>query len=95
LGGNNVAIIIGHIGSDAGYTIIYPDGTVYHSPGWAEGQLEDFRAAVHVIRSASQIKAPGVAAEVLKGARAFVERELTAHVKSEPGDRVVLLVGGQ
>ncbi len=89
-----MAIIIGHIGSDAGYTILYPDGTTYHSPGWAEGQTEDFLAAVHVVRSASTIKAPGVAAEVLKGARAFIEREIEAHVKSEPGDKVVLLVGG-
>ena len=89
-----MAIIIGHIGSDAGYTIIYSDGTVFHQPGWAEGQLEDFRAAVRVVESASLIKAPGVAGEVLKGARAFIERELEAHVKSEAGDRVVLLVGG-
>ncbi len=90
-----MAIIIGKIGSDAGYTIIYPDGTVYHSPGWGEGQLDDFMSAVHVIHSASQIKAPGVAAEVLKSARAFVEKELAAHVKFDAGDRVVLLVGGQ
>lgn len=89
-----MAIIIGHIGSDAGYTIIYPDGTVYHQPGWAEGQLEDFTTAVRVIQAASGIKAPGVGAELIKGARAFVEKELEAHVKSEPGDRVVLLVDG-
>ena len=61
-----MAIIIGAIGSDAGYTIIYPDGTVYHSPGWGEGQLDDFMSAVHVIHSASQFEAPGVAAEALK-----------------------------
>jgi hypothetical protein len=90
-----VAIIIGHIGSDTGYTIIYPDGTVYHQPGWAEGQLEDFRAAVGVLHGASRIKAPGVSGEVLKSVRAFVEKELEAHVKSEPGDRIVLLVGGE
>ncbi len=89
-----MAIIIGHIGSDAGYTIIYPDGTVHHQPGWAEGLAEDFVAAVNVIRTASKIKAPGVAGEMLKGVRAFVERELEKYVKPAAGDRVVLLVGG-
>jgi hypothetical protein len=87
-----MAIIIGHIGSDAGYTIIYPDGTVYHQPGWAEGLVEDFVSAAHVVRYASRIKEPGVGAEVLKGARAFLEKQVEAHVKSNPGDRVVLIV---
>jgi hypothetical protein len=88
-------VIIGHIGTDTGYTIFNADGTVTHVPGWAEGQMEDFRAAVRVIQSASHIKTPGVAGEVIKSARAFLEKELAAHVKSEPSDRVVLLVGGQ
>jgi|HubBroStandDraft_3_1064219.scaffolds.fasta_scaffold1608056_1 hypothetical protein len=87
-----MAIIIGHIGSDAGYTILNADGTITHVPGWREGEMEDFVSAAQVVQHASRIKAPGVGAEVVKGARAFLEKQIEAHVKSNPGDRVVLIV---
>jgi hypothetical protein len=91
--GGNVIIISGYIGSDAGYTYIDSNGGIHHVGGWGTGQLEDFRAAVRVMKSASSIKAPGAAAEMLKSAQAFIEKELQAHVKSEPGERILVLVG--
>jgi len=54
--------------------------------------MEDFVSAAQVVQHASRIKAPGVGAEVVKGARAFLEKQIEAHVKSNPGDRVVLIV---
>jgi len=89
-----VAIIIGQIGSDAGYTVIGADGKVIHVPGWAEATLEDFASALRVIQSASQIKTPGIAEGIVRSARAFVENQIAAYVKAAPGDTVVLLVGG-
>ena len=89
-----MAIIIGHIGSDAGYTILNADGTITRVPGWGEGQTEDFVTALRVIQTSAGIKTPGVSTEIIKSARAFVEKQLEAHVKSQPGDHVVLIVGG-
>jgi len=80
--------------TDAGYKVLNPDGSITVYPGWLGGQTEDFLAAVHVVNGASKIKTPGVGADVLKAARAFIEKELQAHVKSGPGEHVVLLVGG-
>ncbi len=89
-----MAIIIGHIGSDAGYTIIEANGHVIHVPGWGEGGLEDFASALRVIQTASRIKTPGISEGIVRNARAFLEKELATHVKAAPGDSVVLLVGG-
>ena len=89
-----MAIVIGHIGSDGGYTVIGSDGSVHRVPGWAEQQLADFVAATQVLGAATQIRAPGVAAEMARAARGFIERQVETHIKGEAGDRTIIIIGG-
>jgi hypothetical protein len=89
-----MAIIIGHIGSDAGYTVIGADGAVHHVPGWQEAQLEEFAAAVKVLGAATRLKTPGAAREIAIAARDLIVKEAEAHIKGDAGDRTIVIVGG-
>jgi hypothetical protein len=55
-------IVVGHIGSDAGWTVIDTDtGQVTHYPGNIGGgpnSYEDLRTSVNILKSAAEIKAP-------------------------------------
>jgi hypothetical protein len=73
-------VIVGHIGSDAGWTYIDGQGNVHHVGGWAEESMADLRSAVAVMTAASNIKAPGVAEAAIKSVHALVQRELGEHL---------------
>jgi len=81
-------IVIGNIGSDAGYW--YWDGTGWHHVGgWAIEQLAEVSAALTIIRSSTQLKAPGLAEAATKVVAAFVQQQLGAHIK-EGGGAVII-----
>jgi hypothetical protein len=85
-------IILGHIGSDAGYWYIGADGKLHHVPGWNPEAMLQFDAAISVMRSATQLKAPGLAEAVVKSVLPFAQKELNTYFKGA-GEGGVLVAG--
>jgi hypothetical protein len=89
-------IIIGRIGSDAGYWYIGPDGKLHHVPGWDPEGLAELGAAVNIMREATRLKAPGLAEAAIKSVMDFTQKELASHLKQgqgSAGEGVVLVLG--
>ncbi len=84
-------IIIGNRGSDAGYWVWDGHG-FHHVGGWGVEQLAEVRAAVSIMREATQLKTPGLAEAATKTVAEFVQKQLAAHVKDiGKGGAVVVL----
>jgi len=77
-------IVIGNIGSDAGYWIF--DGHVWrHVGGWGVDRLQEVSAALSIMRDASRLKTPGLAEAAAKVVSEFLNKELQGHVKEGAG----------
>lgn len=74
-------IVLGHVGTDAGYWVIGPDGKVHHVGGWAPERLAEVNSALNIIREATQLKTPGLAEAAIKSVVGFAQKELQAHIK--------------
>jgi hypothetical protein len=72
-------IIIGSVGSDAGYWVWDGHGWK-HVGGWAIDQLAEVRNALTIMGQASQLKTPGLANTVTKSVGDLVTKELGAHL---------------
>ena len=72
-------IVIGNIGSDAGYTVI--DGTgVHHVGGWAPEQYAEVETAGRILRSAIEFKKPGLTEETIKAVVPYLQEQLSEHL---------------
>ncbi len=81
-------IVMGNIGSDAGYWIW--DGHGWrHVGGWAVEQLAEVSSALNIMREATNLKTPGLAQAAANSVSEFVTKELGQHVKE--GGSVVIL----
>jgi hypothetical protein len=87
-------IILGHIGSDAGYWLIGPDGKMHHVGGWQIEEMTDLKNAVNALRDAVQIREPGVAEAITKAIVPFVEQALTKNLKGDVAEKGIIVVGG-
>jgi len=77
-------IVIGNIGSDAGYW--YWDGHGWHHVGgWAVEQLAEVSAALNIIRQATYLKTPGLADAATKAVADFAAKQLSTHIKEAGG----------
>ena len=83
-------IIMGHIGSDAGYTYIGSDGKIHHVPGWNPEAMAEFDAAVAIMRSAAQLKTPGLSEAILKSVLPFAQKQISTYFGAS-GDSAVLV----
>ncbi len=84
-------IVIGNIGSDAGYWVWDGHGWK-HVGGWGVDQLAEVSAALNIMREATRLKTPGLAAAATKTVSEFVEKQLGAHIKEGGG---VVIIAGQ
>jgi len=91
-GKTEMIIILGRIGSDAGYWYIGADGKVHHVPGWNPEAMAEFDAAIAVMKSAAQLKSPGLAEAVLKSVLPFAQKEINTYFKGA-GEGGVLVAG--
>jgi hypothetical protein len=82
-----MAIVIGSMGSDAGWWILDESG-LHHVGGWNPEMMRELGAAVAVLREATAIKTPGVAEAVGKAVQGLVEKQVSEHL--EGGGVVVL-----
>jgi len=77
-------IVLGQIGSDAGYWYLGPDGKWHHVGGWGVDKLVDVSRALDILSQVAKMKTPGIAETVTRGLNEFVTKELTGHL----GDRL-------
>jgi hypothetical protein len=77
-------IIIGGVGSDAGYWTL-ENGKLVHHGGWGADRLAEVSSALSIIGQAAQLKTPGLAETVANGVAAAVEKELTGHLGGQLG----------
>jgi hypothetical protein len=73
-------IVIGHIGSDAGYWVW--DGNHWkHVGGWGVEQLVEVTAALNIMREATRFKNPALAEAATKTVAEFAQKQLGEHLK--------------
>lgn len=84
-------IVIGSIGSDAGYWT-FENGHWVHHGGWAVEALADVNRALSILGEASRLKVPGLADATSKAIGEYVGKELTAHLGEQlKGGGVVII----
>ena len=83
-------IVIGNIGSDAGYWEWDGHGWK-HVGGWASEQLVEVTAALNIMQAAPRLKTPGLAEAATRTVSEFVEKQLKSKIK-EGG---VVIIAGQ
>jgi hypothetical protein len=89
-------IVIGQIGSDAGYWYLGPDGKWHHVGGWGVENLVEVTRALNILSEAARFKTPGLAETVTKGLNEFVQKELGAHLGDQlKGGGVVIVNAGR
>jgi hypothetical protein len=86
-------IVIGHIGSDAGYWVLGPNGW-QHVGGWGVESIAEVRQAMNLLSQMSQLKTPGLANAASKELLNFVEKAVGEHVKGAAGDVIVVMNQG-
>jgi hypothetical protein len=82
-------IILGNIGSDAGYWEIDENGNIHHVGGWGVDQLAEFKSAASIMGAATQLKTPGLAEAAIKAVHQLAQSQLAEHVKD--GGAVIVL----
>lgn len=84
-------IVIGQVGSDAGYWT-FENGHWIHHEGWSVEQLVEVNRALSILGQAALLKSPGLADLASKGLGEFVERELTAHLGDQAKGGTVVVI---
>ncbi|RXH55672.1 hypothetical protein [Granulicella sibirica] len=78
-------IIIGNIGSDAGYWVF--DGhTFRHVGGWPPFEQAEFKEALTILGAASRLKTTGLSERIAETVSGFVRRQLETHVTANQVD---------
>jgi hypothetical protein len=77
-------IVIGNIGSDAGYWVWDGKGW-HHVGGWGVDRLQEVSAALNIMREASRLKTPGLAEAATQVVSDFLSKELQGHLNEGSG----------
>lgn len=73
-------IVLGNIGSDAGYWI-YEDGHWVHVGGWGIDSIREVQAGLAVLKASTQLKTPELAESVAELVTRAIGSELAEHTK--------------
>ena len=85
-------IVIGNIGSDAGYWSW--DGHHWkHGGGWGSEQLVEIKGALNIMREAARLKTPGLADAATRTVSEFVQKELATHLGQQLKEGGVVIIG--
>jgi len=85
-------IVIGRIGSDAGYWYLGADGKWHHVGGWTVDALADVRRALTILGESAGFKTPGLANGAAKSVHEFVQKELSTHLGDHFKDGGVVVI---
>jgi hypothetical protein len=86
-------IVIGNIGSDAGYWVLGSDGTWHHEGGWGVESLAEFQAQAQLLAQSARLKTPGLANKVGETLQASVSKLIGEHVKGAD-ENAIIIIGG-
>jgi RimJ/RimL family protein N-acetyltransferase len=86
-------VVFGHVGSDAGYWVIGPDGKIHHVGGWNPEGIAEIAGALSIIREAARFRNQDLAQTAVKSVLEFAQRELTSQLGQEFKEGGVLVVG--
>jgi hypothetical protein len=86
-------IVIGQIGSDAGYWTLENGHWVHHG-GWSPEALAEVSRAVQIMSEAARMKTPGLADSVTKSVLAHVDKELNSHLGDQLKQGAIIIIGG-
>jgi hypothetical protein len=75
-------VIIGSIGSDAGYWVLDDTG-LHHVGGWGTDSLLEVRAGLEVLKASVNLKTPGLANAVAELVTKAIGPEVAKHVGNE------------
>ena len=84
-------VVLGHVGSDAGYWYIGADGKVHHAPGWGIDAMREVSVALSIIQQAAQLKTPGLADTVVHGLASFATKQIEENVNKSAQ---IVIIGG-
>lgn len=82
-------IVLGNIGSDAGYWTI-ENGKVVHHGGWGIDQLVEVNQAISMLGQATRFKTPALAESLSRTLGEFVQGQL-GHIGADKGVTVVVI----
>jgi hypothetical protein len=85
-------IIIGSVGSDAGYWYIDSDGSLHHVGGWAPEQYSEVAQAGKVLQSAVTFKAPGLSEATVSAVHGYLQDQLREHLGDHLPDGSAVLI---
>jgi hypothetical protein len=72
-------LILGPIGSDAGYWTI-ENGHLVHHDGWEVDRLSEVRAGLAILQAAPQLRTPELAERVTELVTGMLTKELGGHL---------------
>ena len=82
-------IVLGNIGSDAGYWV-FSNGRWHHVGGWGVESILEVQAGLAVLAAASRLKTPGLAEKV----GAIVHEAIGGELAEHTGGAGVVIVAG-
>ena len=85
-------IVLGPVGSDAGYWR-YENGRWVHHGGWGPEVFAEVNRAVRVIAETPAFKTPGLADAVTKHLADFLGKELGGHLNAKDATIVIVHSG--
>lgn len=71
-------VILGNIGSDAGYWELV-DGKLVHHGGWGIDSLREVQAGIAVLKAATQLRTPELASKIAGLVERAIGSELAEH----------------
>jgi hypothetical protein len=81
-------VILGNIGSDAGYWELV-NGHLVHHGGWGVDSLREVQAGLAILKAATQLRTPGLADEIV----GLVEKHLGAELAEHAGGAHTVVIG--
>jgi hypothetical protein len=89
---SQIVLVIGHIGSDAGYRWIDASGHVHVVPGWNPEAYSEVAGAIGILKEAVRLKSPA-AEKVIQGALEILQKELPSEHTKAGGANTVIVIG--
>jgi hypothetical protein len=82
-------IILGSIGSDAGYWVLDANG-LHHVGGWGVDSIREVQAGLAVLKASTQLRTPELAESISRLVEKTIGSELAEHAGHEGGHTVII-----
>jgi hypothetical protein len=87
-------VVLGHVGTDAGYWV-FENGHWVHVGGWGIEAMAEVSRALKIIAETPALKTPGLAEATTKQLSEFVTKELGERLGAQGATTVVIMQAGR